>query len=59
MHIGSPFDNPRRYGPRSPYAEASAERWCNGCIARTALEGGEFPERGSSGVEEVEEVEEP
>lgn len=39
---------------RSPYAKATADRWCDRCIARTALEGGEFPERYTSGVEEVD-----
>lgn len=39
---------------RSPYAKFTADRWCDRCIARTALEGGEFPERGTSGVEEVD-----
>lgn len=39
---------------RSPYAKYLADRWCDHCIARTALEGGEFPERGASGVEEVD-----
>lgn len=40
---------------RSPYARYGADRWCDHCIARVALECGEFPERGTSGVEEVEE----
>lgn len=39
---------------RSPYAKYLAARWCDRCIARTALSGGEFPERGTSGVEEVD-----
>lgn len=28
---------------RSPYARYTAERWCNECIARTALAGIPFP----------------
>jgi hypothetical protein len=37
---------------RSPYARYGADRWCDRCIARTALEGDAFPEWGASGVEE-------
>jgi hypothetical protein len=40
-------------GGRSPYAAYGAERWCDHCIARTAIKGGPFPDWGTSGVEEL------
>jgi hypothetical protein len=40
-------------GGRSPYAKFGADRWCDRCVARTVLAGGELPAWGVSGVEEL------
>lgn len=54
VQTGDVYAVERTYGRRSPYAKYGAERWCDGCIARTALEGGEFPERGADpNIEEL------